>query len=43
MKIIIGIRKSVPKGSKVEQFEMVRTSTGNDNVIKNKVFQFFTY
>ena len=39
MKIIIGIRKSVPKGSKVEQFEMVRTSTGNANVIKNKVLR----
>lgn len=39
MKIIIGIRKSAPKGGKVEQFEMLRSGTGNANVIKNKVLR----
>jgi hypothetical protein len=41
MKIIIGIRKTSPKGGKVNQFEMVR-STGNANVIKNKIFRYIT-
>ena len=39
MKIIIGIRKSSPKGGKVEQFEMIRSGSGNANVIKNKVLR----
>jgi hypothetical protein len=39
MKIIIGIRKSSPKGGKVEQFEMIRAGSGNVNVIKNKVLR----
>jgi hypothetical protein len=39
MKVIIGIRKSAPKGGKVEQFEMLRPGTGNSNVIKNKILR----
>ena len=39
MKVIIGIRKSSPKGGKVEQFEMIRYGSGNANVIKNKVLR----
>ena len=39
MKIIIGFRKSAPKGGKVEQFEMVRTGTGNPTIIKNKILR----
>jgi len=39
MKVIIGIRKSAPKGGKLEQFEMLRPGTGNPNVIKNKILR----
>ena len=39
MKVIIGIRKSSPKGGKLEQFEMIRSGSGNANVIKNKVLR----
>ena len=37
MKIIIGIRKSVPQGTPPSQFDMVRKGTGNTNVVRNKV------
>lgn len=39
MKIIIGFRKTALKGDKVEQFEMIRTGTGNPTIIKNKILR----
>ena len=39
MKIIIGFRKSTPKGSGPNQFDMIKPGTGNTNIIRNKILR----
>lgn len=39
MKIIIGIRKSAAKGARIDQFDMVKPGSGNENIIRNKILR----
>lgn len=39
MKIIIGIRRSAPKGGKLEQFQMVRPTSKNEELIRNLILR----
>jgi hypothetical protein len=39
MKIIIGLRKSIPEGGKVDRFDAVISGTNNYDIVKNKILR----